>query len=355
MMKLIHCADWHLDSPMGSNLSPDKARERRKELLAGFGGLVRLAAENGASGILIAGDLFDSTRSTKSTVKYVLDLIRSNPAISFFYLAGNHDKGGALTDAQDRPANLLTFGDAWTSYRFGEVTVTGSEAPDPDTLELAEGDLNIVLMHGQERAGKGAAAGDIIPLGRLKNKHIDYLALGHLHDYREAPLDRRGVACYSGCPEGRGFDECGKKGYVLLEVENKRITHRFVPFAKRELHTVLCDVTGFSSQLELEERLLAAVEGIPAHHLVKAVLTGKVPAGVSPDLSHLSATLAERFWFAKLKSEVRMELRLEDYQNDISLRGEFVRRVLASNLKDAEKERVIACGLRALAGEEVEL
>ena len=54
----------------------------------------------------------------------------------------------------------------------------------------------------------------------LKNKNIDYLALGHIHGYKEAPLDGRGKYCYPGCLEGRGFDECGKKGFVLLNIEN---------------------------------------------------------------------------------------------------------------------------------------
>lgn len=355
MMKLIHCADLHLGSPMEANLSPERARERRGELLSAFTELVRLADRNGVSAILIAGDLFDSGHIGKKTKNYVLDLIASHPNLSFFYLAGNHDRGYTLFDTVERPENLYTFGDGWSSYELGEVTVTGSERPDADTLTLSEHACNIVLMHGQERAGRGTAGEDIIPLGKLKNKHIDYLALGHLHDFREAKLDTRGVACYSGCLEGRGFDECGKKGYVLLEIENRRVRHTFVPFAKRELHTVECDITGFTSQLDLENRLLKAVEGIPSHHLVKAVLVGTVPAEMPKDTVHLSRVLSDRFYFAKLRDESRILIDPEAYRNDISLKGEFVRRVMASGLKEEEKERIIACGFRALSGEEVDL
>ena len=355
-MKLIHCADLHLDSPMEANLSPEKARERKRELLSAFSDLVRLASKNGVSAILIAGDLFDSAHITKKAKSYVLETVASHPDLAFFYLVGNHDRGGLTAGGDPLPKNLYTFGDGWQSYPFGDVTITGSERPDADTLTLSEHALNIVLMHGQERAGKGSSSGeDTIPLGKLKNKHIDYLALGHLHDYRTAPLDGRGIACYSGCLEGRGFDECGKKGYVLLEIENKRVKHTFVPFAKRELHTVECDVTGFTSQLDLENRLLDAVGNIPSHHLVKAVLTGSSPAEMPKDTEHLSQVLSDRFYFAKLRDASRTVIDPEVYQNDISLKGEFVRRVMASNLNQAEKERVIACGFRALAGEEVDL
>ena len=54
-------------------------------------------------------------------------------------------------------------------------------------------------------------------------KNIDYLALGHIHKYKQAELDQRGVYCYSGCLEGRGFDECGEKGFVLLDIDEESL------------------------------------------------------------------------------------------------------------------------------------
>ena len=351
-MKLIHCADLHLDSPMEANLPPERARERKAEILSTFAKLVRLAHEGGVSAILIAGDLFDSTHVTKKTERYVLDLIASHPDLYFFYLAGNHDRGNTLRTLADKPDNLCLFEDGWRSYRFGEVTITGSERPDPNTLELDPNVCNIVLMHGQEGSGRGD---DIIRFSRLKGKNIDYLALGHLHEYRTAEIDPRCTACYSGCLEGRGFDECGQKGYVLLEISGGKVSHRFVPIAKRTLHTVTCDVTGYTSQLDLENRLLDATRAIPSSDLVKAVLVGKVSGEAQKDLTHLSGVLSERFYFAKLRDESRLLINPEDYRHDVSLKGEFVRRVMASSLPEAEKERVIACGFRALCGEEVGL
>ena len=356
-MKLIHCADLHLDSPMEANLSTEKARERKGEILSTFAKLVRLAADGGVEAILIAGDLFDSNHITKKTEKYVHELIASYPSLCFFYLAGNHDRGNTLRSAEDKPENLYTFDDNWRSYTFGDVVITGSERPDLDTLNLKADALNIVLMHGQERAGAGksVAGEDIIRFAKLKNKNIDYLALGHLHEYRAAKIDQRCTACYSGCLEGRGFDECGQKGYVLLEITGGRVSHRFVPIARRTLHTVECDISEFTSQLDLENRLLDAVSDIPASDLVKVELVGSCPAEAQKDVAHLAGVLSERFYFAKIADRSRLLIRPEDYAHDISLKGEFIRRVMASKLKEEEKERVIACGLRALTGEEVGL
>lgn len=351
-MKLIHCADLHLDSPMESNLSGEQARERKNEILSTFAKVVRLADEGGVSAILISGDLFDSDRVTQKTQRYVKDLISSHPKICFFYLAGNHDKGKNLS-AEDEPLpNLYTFGNGWKSYEFGNVVITGSESPNEETLSLKKDSLNIVMLHGQERAGAGAKKEDTIRLRLLKGKHIDYLALGHLHEYRTARIDDRCLACYSGCLEGRGFDECGRKGYVLLETENGKIKHQFIPMAKRTLHTVSCDITGITSQLQMENKLLDAVKDIPSSDLVKAVLCGACESSLSKDVGHLSSLLSEKFYFAKLADESKLSIRPEDYRHDVSLKGEFVRRVLASNLSEDEKERVIACGFRVLMGEE---
>ena len=354
-MKLIHCADIHLDSPMETNLTADKARERKLEIRSTFSRMVRTAADEGVEAILIAGDLFDSARVTKSTENYVLDLIASYPMIDFYYLSGNHDQGSALANSEQLPANLYTFGKLWSTYRRGNVAITGASVPDADTLSLQSDEMNILLLHGQERKSAGVAGEDIIHLGRFKNKNIDYVALGHIHEHRVLRLDTRGVAAYSGCLEGRGFDECGIKGYVLLTIEGNRVSHRFVPFAARTLHTVECDVTGFTSGLDLEERMLASVKDIPQKDMVKVLLTGICPAETMLDLTHLRGVLCEKFYFAKVKDETSLSINAEDYAHDISLKGEFVRRVMASNLSQGEKERVIACGFRALSGEELGL
>ena len=356
-MKLIHCADLHLDSPMESNLSPEQARERKNEILSTFARLVRLAEENQVAAILISGDLFDSRHITKKTERYVLDLIRRHQNVFFFYLAGNHDRGSALSELapEERPDNLCLFGEGWRSYDFGEVVITGSESPDLDSLSLKENVLNILMLHGQESADRGADKRDVIKFPKLKNKNIDYIALGHLHAYRTAKIDDRCTACYSGCLEGRGFDECGQKGFVLLEIDGQRLTHTFIPFARRTLREISCDLTDCMSHMEAENRLQTATEGISASDLVKVTLIGDCSPDLMVDHARLEQLLSERFYFAKLVNKTRLQIRPEDYLHDISLKGEFVRRVMACNLTEHEKEEIIACGLRALGGEELDV
>ena len=46
-MKIIHCADVHLDSRMLRHLSKEQAKERRNEILNTFGQMVRSGSSVG--------------------------------------------------------------------------------------------------------------------------------------------------------------------------------------------------------------------------------------------------------------------------------------------------------------------
>ena len=45
-MKLIHCADIHLGAKMQTNLSPQKAKERKEEILDTFFSMINYANDN---------------------------------------------------------------------------------------------------------------------------------------------------------------------------------------------------------------------------------------------------------------------------------------------------------------------
>ena len=77
-MKIIHCADMHLDSKMTANLTKEQAKERKGEILRTFVKMVDYARNHGVTAIIIAGDMFD-TRNISVTVRnMVMDTIWKN-------------------------------------------------------------------------------------------------------------------------------------------------------------------------------------------------------------------------------------------------------------------------------------
>ena len=364
-MRVIHCADLHLDSKMTSNLSKEQAKERKNEILRTFMHMVDYAAGNQVEVILIAGDLFD-TRNVSATVRNtVRDAICSHPAIDFLYLKGNHDNDNFLAKLDEVPANLKMFGSGWTSYEYagGKVQITGLElsaenqAYAYNSLVLPHDAYNIVTLHGQLGGYQSRNHAETISLNDLKNKNIDYLALGHVHNYQSDRLDARGIYCYPGCLEGRGFDECGQKGFVMLDIDESSLTAEatFVSCSARTLYTLPVDISGVLTTNEAAKRIEEQINrnSFVSGSLVKIVLCGELDVECELNMDYLSELFSDYFYFVKLENNTKLKVRDRDYEKDESLKGEFVRMVLASDLDEEKKSEVIRCGIMALSGEEI--
>ncbi len=363
-MKLIHCADLHLDSRMTSFLSPEQARERRGELLQTFLRMVDYAAEQNVQAILIAGDLFDRSRVSAAAGSTFLEAVRTHPDIVFFYVAGNHEGDGWMQAVSEMPGNLKRFDSTWRTFAAGSVSITGANLTADnretlfDSLVLDPAQFNIVLLHGQIAEYASDKKAEIIDIGAFRNKHIDYLALGHIHTYHEGTLAPRGIWCYPGCLEGRGFDECGEHGFVLLDIDTASgsFTNRFVPFAFRHLREITVDITGCRNTSEIMRRVesVLAEERIPSPDLWKLILTGSVDVSCEKDTVLIQKHFCDQCYHLRVEDRSRLEVDYNSYIYDRSLKGEFVRLVQGDrSLSEQEKAEVIRCGIQALTGEVV--
>ncbi len=353
-MKLIHTADVHLGSKIEAKLPEGKAAIRRAEVRETLGRIVRYAAAEGVKAILLCGDVFDSDTPLPGEVDYFLGLVNAYPGVVFFYLRGNHDRTDVLA-GRELP-NLRRFSDEWTSYllREGEETVRisgiestpGNALTRAESLKLDENETNVVLLHGQVSDARGE---DKIVIKDLRGKGIDYLAAGHVHSYREEEIDRRGRLVYCGCPEGRGFDEAGEKGFVLLETRQGGVRSTFVPFALRKIVVLPVDLTGAPDRYAAIEKVRAAAGDIDENDLLRIALTGEVAFETEGMEEDVVSTLPGRF-FVCAKDETILSIPPESYENSLSLRGEFLRLVKNAPLSEERKNRIVREGLSALAG-----
>jgi DNA repair exonuclease SbcCD nuclease subunit len=369
-MKIIHCADVHLDSRLSANLDDSKAKMRREEILNTFLRMIDYGAEQGVEAILIAGDLFDTMRVRASVRNAVESAIRKHPDIQFYLLRGNHEASGFLDALETVPENLKLFGEEWTSYVLnpsgaGNIVLTGAELTAGgagllySSLVLDNDHFNIVMLHGQQNNYMGKNQAETIALGELRNKGIDYLALGHVHEYHMEELDKRGKWCYSGCLEGRGFDECGEHGFVLLDIDEESLTYKceMIPFAGRKFHVKEVDVTGCMDSSEMADVIGDALAQSDFHpkDMVKVVLTGQVDVSCEKNLEFMTRRLEDLFFFIRLYDETKLSVDYDSFLLDESLKGEFVRQVQAAGELDQEtKLTIIRYGLQALAGEDIE-
>ena len=353
-MKLIHTADLHLGSKMDTRFDKATADERKRELRNTFRRMVAYAAESGVSAILLCGDIFDSDRPYKKDKDFFFSVVQDTPGIDFLYLRGNHDTEGAMPE--EIPSNLKLFSDTWTYYAYGDVTVAGVEIGDKNrasyeaALSLEKDKLNIAMLHGQ--VGDGPAD---IRLKRLRDKNIDYLALGHVHKYMEGRLDERGDYVYCGCPEGRGFDEPGERGFVLLTAEKGKVAHTFVPFAARTIHEERVDVSGCRNAYQAYTAVRRGIS-FRKDDIYRILLTGEVDFDVDGLAADVEKQLEGSCCFCSVKDKTERTIDIAKFRGDLSVRGEFVRTVLAqADMREEEKMTAIRCGLRALENKEIEL
>ena len=366
-MRIIHCADLHLDSKMTSNLDGAKAKERKTELLGTFTRMVNYAKIHDVAAILIAGDMFDTSSISALTRNTVRETIIRNSNIDFYYLKGNHDRDSFLSSLDEIPENLKLFTNKWTSYPLnddGSVILTATEL-DADnsvtcfnSLVLNPEAINIVMLHGQETEGITKDKAEIVPIRELKNKNIDYLALGHIHSYKEERLDGRGVYCYPGCLEGRGFDETGEHGFVLLNIDEKagKIERTFVPFATRRLYEEQVDVSGCLSTGDMIDKITESLSDIDAtsSDMLKIVLTGEVDVEAEKDTDYILKNFCDNYYYLKVYDKTTLRVDYTEYALDASLKGEYVRMIQeAEDIPEADKPEVIKMGLMALAKETV--
>ena len=356
-MRIIHTADIHIGSAL-QGLPLEKATLRKTEIMDGFRRLCAYARENGVSAVLIAGDLFDENRVSVQVKRQVLSFIEQAKPTAFFYVSGNHDNTGL--EGETLPDNLYLF-DGAQSYRLDEnITITGMDTryfslQKFDEMRFALDSFNILLLHGDVTATGGKES---IPLTALENKGVDYLALGHIHipDLQTKALDSRGRYRYAGCPEGRGFDEVGGRGFFQLEIDGGRIVgEQFFTLARRAVREVQVDISACATYFDLENAVFIALQQVSTDDMVKAVLVGSFAPDLRKDIAVLSARLNDRFFFAKVEDKSKLRIQPESFAMDLTERGEFVRETARYTMDEDMRDEILEVGLKALAGEDIDL
>jgi exonuclease SbcD len=242
IMRFLHAADLHLDSPCSSRSETVRDRLRDASRLA-FQRLVDLALSERVDAVLIAGDLFDDERLSFQTERFLLEQLHrlDERDIPVIYATGNHDPGraglrsvelpwpGNVTVARDRTVVRMaikgpTHGSA-QGETLGMVTAVGHEtSTERDDLSTVfpgagSGVPEVAVLHTQVIDSPGSAVHQRYApsqLDALRASGHDYWALGHVH--KRSVLSEHPGVHYPGNLQGRTHGERGAKGCLLVEV-----------------------------------------------------------------------------------------------------------------------------------------
>ena len=234
MIKILHSADWHLDSPLVFR-SAEQSKYLRTALAQIPSKIAAICKEENCDLMLLAGDLFDGAASA-ATVQALKQTLR-DVEVPVFITPGNHDYIGAdsVWTGEAWPENVHIF----TRSTLESVVIEdldlriyggGFTAMDcPGLLSGFTADAPQQHKVGILHADPTQTSSPYCPISRqqVQNSGLDYLALGHIHkgdDFRAGST----LCAWPGCPMGRGYDEEGEKGVLIVTLDDTAET-KFVP------------------------------------------------------------------------------------------------------------------------------
>ena len=325
-MKILHSADWHLDSPLQGRTEARTAQLKEAMLRLPYQ-VAAAAKENHCDIMLLSGDLFDGPASPES-IRAVKDALKE-VNIPVFITPGNHDYLGVaspwLTEVWPENVHIFTgttvdsvgipsldcriYGAAFTAARM-DSQLTGFRASQEETYAIG-------IFHGDPT--QSSSPYNPITAEQIRSCALHYLALGHIH--KAGQLRAGNTLCgWPGCPMGRGFDETEEKGVYLITLENS-CTLEFLSLPTPRFYDWEC-AAGEDAAASLE----AILPAIGNDHDYRIALTGE---SEPLDLEALTARFA-RFPNLLLRDQTVLPLDLWARAGEDTLEG-----IYFSLLRDA--------------------
>ena len=373
-VKILHCADIHLDTPY-VGLSPEKSDERRRGLRATFMRMMEYVRHACINYVLISGDLFDTRYATNSTAELLVREFRGCPETKFIIAPGSADcfTDNPIYTSVRLPENCYVFSNnALDRFDFPEdrVTVygwafTSREMVENPLFEKQVDDIsriNIVCGYA-DIDGELSSVRCPISTDDLRRFGADYYALGSRHEGTDFVSLDDSIYGYAGALESTGFDEPGVGGAKLilirynggeLSIDAKNMTFGQIVFQNEKI-----DITGVDSNNEIITRVsrLVSDKKYGTETALRVELVGYIgPRFIVP--KNLGSDAFGLYSFDIIDKTMPL-YGTESLKRDMTVKGELYRRLLPMLEGSSEEDRLLAArafreGLAALEGREIE-
>ena len=361
-MRIVHFADLHLDSGfVWAGAGGAAARRRRQSLRDALDRIAALARDVDAAALFCGGDLYEHERVTPDTARFLRATFAGLAPCSVYLAPGNHDWYGpdslyALTDwsrnvhvFREPRLQPVRLGDRLTLWGAAHRTPAGTGNFFAGFTAHGPG-AHVTLCHAAERSWLAEQGGSKQPhapfdAGDIERAGLAHAFLGHYHRPRDAARHT-----YPGNPDPLAFGEDGERGAVVATIAGDgSITRERRVVATTRAHDLTLDVTGCLSRQDVRNRLIRAATG--RRGLVRLTMEGELHPDVDLREDDLRRLLLESFDAVQIRyGALQAVYDLEEIGREQTVRGQFVRDVLQADLPEDETRRVLATGLRALAG-----
>ncbi len=320
MIKILHAADFHLDSVF-SALPEHLASQRRSEQRQALSELAKKCET--CDIVLLSGDLFDSALVYRDTIDALKTCFASIRA-QIFIAPGNHDclLAGSPYLTEDWGKNVHVFKknmiervhlESLGCDVYGAGYCAPEQAAFLESFHVVDKNvINVMVLHAELQPISPYAP---VTSHQIASSGLDYLALGHVHTRLVNTVGTTTYA-YPGCLMGRGFDECGQKGVLYAEVRKGEAQVEFLPIRSRKYEVLSVDV----GENALES-ILSALPGDCAGDCYRIFLCGESDP---IDIDNLHEALKHRFFSLSLRDRTLPKQDLWGSIGEDTLRGYFL-------------------------------
>jgi|688.fasta_scaffold22862_5 DNA repair exonuclease SbcCD nuclease subunit len=233
MIRFIHAADIHLDSPMRgidserARIDPGAYRVSTRKALEN---LVNVSVRENVDFLTLGGDNYDGDWDNFETGLYFQEQMARLGEIPVVSISGNHDAANKMTLRLHMPANFKSLSDERpVEYEvIPGVRVVGQGFRDPkESRNLAElyprldgGGVKIGLLHTSLDGREGHARYAPCSVDDLKRRHYHFWGLGHIHKHSWEQRSGDPPILFPGNLQGRHARETGAKGAWLITLDD---------------------------------------------------------------------------------------------------------------------------------------
>lgn len=360
-MKFVHIADMHFDCPFINLSDKDGLGDiRRLEQRKVFKKVIDYIKQNNIELFFISGDLYEQQYIKKSTIEYINQLFQEIPETRIFISPGNHDPylKNSYYNKFSWSKNVKIFTSKIEKVELENANIYGygfdnfyCRNVDIDSINLEDKNkFNFLIIHGTlDGANLDDREYNSMSKKMLKEKGFNYVALGHIHklDYNQ---ENNQNIVYPGSTISLGFDELGKHGMIVGELEEKGLELNFVPLDEREFKLQEIDVTELHSKEDLIEKINELE--FDERELIEIILIGKRNFEID---KYELYKLISNDKIIKIKNKTKINYDLKKLANDTTLKGLFAKEMLEKledeNITEEEKEileKAVEIGMEAL-------
>ncbi|MGL4108866.1 metallophosphoesterase family protein [Clostridium sp. LP20] len=371
-VKIVHTADLHFDTPF-KEVGEKQSKVNKEELKEVFMRIIHICKAKSVDILLLAGDIFDNLTLNRETLYFIENSFKELDNTRVFISPGNHDPYGnnSFYKLIKWPNNVHIFkGDIEKVYISElDINVWGAGFKEKylrssilNGFSEVDNRINLMVIHGELSNSQEGNEYNPITISDISNSGMDYIALGHRHGFSGINKEGSTFFAYSGCPQGRGFDELGDKGIIYGYVSKGAVDLDFVRTSKRNYEEVEVDISDSFGYEEVRNKILEAVkEEDRKENLYKLILKGEISEEFNIDEEILREKLIKDFYFCKVIDKTRLKLDLEEISRGYSVKGIFAKKLM-KELEEAETEAdkelimmALKVGLASLSEDEVKI